>query len=823
MPLTATQAMIDRVNERIDGTLCVQPDGSYKPYVCIICDKILKPSTLSVIKESKLHEYERHLRWNGFASLPFAHQVAVDYSYKGENARDWMKNMLLSPRASYLGKGRGRGNCCGYSICKACKESTSKNKFVPEYAIANKYYFGSPPEVLLCLNDVELALLTPMKAYGFVFTYSGGKQTNLKGVLSYYRVEESDVAKAVMQLEVLGLNEHVVVLYTGEFTEEQRQKARERSTIRVDKVLNALKWLVEHNRLWKRICIEKIRKDLLKVGPVFIDESSRVQGSNDPINTNIETTETFVAYFPDGTMKTVSGGQASIDEFKKLVERSKFHMNQLQFQCVLSKEAASDFQGDNFLKACLLQFPYGLGGMNEQRMNSDGSMTSSIDLTDYVQHLSYISQPHFHRPLFVLILYSIFQRQRMLRSSSLNVRGDVTYSDFATALNADDIDQAVSFRQLQRQQRRAGRSTPNIAGGTFVSNKFLNSIDAVTKALPHSNAAAKRARTEGESLCHYLGFPAIFLSFAPDDESSFLLQIFAGVTIDDDTAIESLTDEQLASRAKHRRELRIQSPGLCAFYFEIMLEIVLEEIIGVDIHTKQVLKEGFFGLVEAVMVTVEEQGRRSLHAHILLWIAALQNILQKAQDTELNKKERQKAKNTLASRFEQISTTNLLGNSSQSDLRKVFKHDCSSRCCSIPDSVDLQQLRNLRHRVGCAATEYVFAICNRCRRTWTHEEVVKLFLQKGIKVPRLDDFPDASKRLNSMCVAYQKPLSTQENALVINAAYNTHFSFHTKTRFLSGNLRRHSLCLRFLFLVAFDFCLPLPSSTGKHVFVWKEK
>ena len=60
---------------------------------------------------------------------------------------------------------------------------------------------------------------------------------------------------------------------------------------------------------------------------------------------------------------------------------------------------------------------------------------------------------------------------------------------------------------------------------------------------------------------------------------------------------------------------------------------------------------------------------------------------------------------------------------------------------------------------------------------------MKLFLQKGIKVPRFDDFPDASKRLNSMCVAYQKPLSAQENALVINAAYNTHFSFHTKTCF----------------------------------------
>ena len=186
MPLSVIQEVIQRVNRKIDSALCCHSDGSYTPHVCIICDKALKPSTLSVIQESNLEAYQRPLRYDGFASLPPEHEIRMHYSYEGENRRDWMKNLLLSPRASYLGRGRGRGSTCGYSACCECKLAVDRCHTIPKYAIANKYYFGSPPNVLSQLNDVELALLTPMKAYGFVFTYSGGKQRNLQGVVSYF-------------------------------------------------------------------------------------------------------------------------------------------------------------------------------------------------------------------------------------------------------------------------------------------------------------------------------------------------------------------------------------------------------------------------------------------------------------------------------------------------------------------------------------------------------------------------------------------------------------------------------------------------------------
>ena len=44
---------------------------------------------------------------------------------------------------------------------------------------------------------------------------------NLKGTLSFMRVKEHSIARAAVQLETMGLSQHIVVLLTGPMTEEQ--------------------------------------------------------------------------------------------------------------------------------------------------------------------------------------------------------------------------------------------------------------------------------------------------------------------------------------------------------------------------------------------------------------------------------------------------------------------------------------------------------------------------------------------------------------------------------------------------------------------------
>ena len=142
-----------------------------------------------------------------------------------------------------------------------------------------------------------------------------------------------------------------------------------------------------------------------------------------------------------------------------------------------------------------------------------------------------------------------------------------------------------------------------------MSKKFFECVDAVTRDLPHTNMAAATARTEAESMVHHLGFPSFFVTFTPDDQNSYLLQVYSGVTIDDGTPICELTDEQLAARCKERKELRINAPGMAAQLFEVALDTVLSEVFGIDPDTMCPTGiESHFGVVCAALVTVEEQG-----------------------------------------------------------------------------------------------------------------------------------------------------------------------------------------------------------------------
>ena len=67
----------------------------------------------------------------------------------------------------------------------------------------------------------------------------------------------------------------------------------------------------------------------------------------------------------------------------------------------------------------------------------------------------------------------------------------------------------------------------------------------------------------------------MFLTVAPDDDNSFLVQVLAGVCVDGDEDIGTLSDAELTSQAKERTSLCIKYPGVSSFYFELMLEILI--------------------------------------------------------------------------------------------------------------------------------------------------------------------------------------------------------------------------------------------------------
>ena len=411
-----------KIHERINARVCElsRKDGNGKqaPHVCCVCDHLIKARNVRAIYPKTLIKCKNLLTphfWND----PQNEELARYYSYPENEAgwEPWMSRMLLSPRSSAY---RLRNSRLGYRACGTCMAALKKCH-MPRFAIANNNFTGRAPRELLDLNPVELAFLTPTKTCGYCFSWKGGKATNLKGSLAYYEVDVQSRARGVGQLSALGAK--IVVLMNGKMTKTQKKKAHENSKIRVEKLMEALLWLRDNNRNWRGVDVLAWKRRFEQQKPTVVDKAHEIDDSEDAQQANIEVTEKFCVYFPDGTFNEYNGGAKDFEEFRSIVQEAGKNGYELQWQCDTERRLVSDITKDDaYLMANLLQFPYGRGGFNELRRHGEKSFIDKVDTVEFINHLSLLAQPDMHRPLHTLMLYNLSFKGIMLRGACSVVR-----------------------------------------------------------------------------------------------------------------------------------------------------------------------------------------------------------------------------------------------------------------------------------------------------------------------------------------------------------------------------------------------------------------
>jgi len=176
-----------------------------------------------------------------------------------------------------------------------------------------------------------------------------------------------------------------------------------------------------------------------------------------------------------------------------------------------------------------------------------GSLTTTVDIEDYCKHIARLSQTHFHHELFSLILYNTSIKQKILRSTFFNVRDKKTAHALATDLTPSALCNAIGNRR-----RAPERNEQHYAFNH--ADKFLQTIDAVAKAIPHTNDASKKALSQAYAHQHNFGLPHIFLTITPDDENSFLIEVYIGRADEQAKSVEETSDEELQWQAKKRTQ-----------------------------------------------------------------------------------------------------------------------------------------------------------------------------------------------------------------------------------------------------------------------------
>ena len=165
-------------------------------------------------------------------------------------------------------------------------------------------------------------------------------------------------------------------------------------------------------------------------------------------------------------------------------------------------------------------------------------------------------------------------KQWMSRFASFRIRNNTSVENLANNLDLEDI------RDILNQRKKNGSNSFRYIRYSS-SSHLIHAIDAITKALPHTNASTRKNKNVGECLQHHFGIATLFITISPDDENNFLIQVWYREDIKDNTFYND--DNVLCSKAKEHINLHIDFPGICALFFEKVLDVVIYELFGWDL------------------------------------------------------------------------------------------------------------------------------------------------------------------------------------------------------------------------------------------------
>jgi hypothetical protein len=229
--------------------------------------------------------------------------------------------------------------------------------------------------------------------------------------------------------------------------------------------------------------------------------------------------------------------------------------------------------------------------------------------------------------------------------------------------------------------------------------------------MAHTNATAQVAQAKFLSLTHHFGCPKALFMVSFDDSLDILILAMSGKEDDMSliASLDSLSPDKVAKEMDQLNAVRCKYPGLCALNFEYLLDTALEHIVG-----DNELRSGIFGTLSALGLAVEEQGRKTLHCHILVYTTDWNTLLKGLHSGNPNI--RKVTEKKVIQFVDKIMTTELIPNGGN-------MQQCPKCKDGILVYVEGQQLQNLRHQVGCQGEKGYLANCSTYETSFHGDEL----------------------------------------------------------------------------------------------------
>src|SRR6202011_3601305 len=257
-------------------------------------------------------------------------------------------------------------------------------------------------------------------------------------------------------------------------------------------------------------------------------------------------------------------------------------------------------------------FPYGLGGICS--VNSDAFKMS--DMMHKRRLLMYHDKRFQTDAYFPLVAFNHEQIKKSTTGGYLLTEKH-NFHDIADRLM--NIDTSV-LEDLSKRLSRGDRVRPETSEEK-ACYALISDLDHVGGHVQGSLTSKKYMRNEIWSLISYLGAPSWFITFAPADNRHPIALYFADTK---ETFYPQILTDKLCFY------LNAGNAVAGARFFHFMVQMFIKHMLGVDED-----HPGLYGNTSAYYGTVEQQGRLTLHLHLLLWISgcfSLQEIQDKIMD-----------------------------------------------------------------------------------------------------------------------------------------------------------------------------------------------
>ncbi|KAF5309724.1 hypothetical protein D9611_014437 [Ephemerocybe angulata] len=496
------------------------------------------------------------------------------------------------------------------NVCGTCVEALSRGRR-PHHALANGLWVGPVPRVLADLSYAEQVLVARVRTNRCVVRVS-----SVPGRPAHSKMMANAISFACPTVKIYHqlpppkseVDEVLAFIFTGHNPPEEDEIVRTPMLVRRNAVRKALEWLKLNHPDYVDLYI-----DYETLG-TYPDAGSIVQVVVRPLEdgTNVVASATSVhdTFEDEGTTGgmcpfTVNGLIGSELDHMSLDARRAAATRHLRtgHSSVLAvghaEKPESKYNNPQLYPQIYpWLFPYGAGGIGNARLHG---LISDFNQKKWM--LMYHDKRFQVETRFIIVGFN----DEQITGGSTGSRIVAKRSNFQSIASRVHLVNPAVIKDIAARLQEGERVVPETDDEKLCFS-IMDQIHQVGESVHGSMAGKKNMRSEVWSLIMYRGAPSWFITLSPADNCHPICIYWA------DKKVEFNPDLR---EYKERATLVAQNPVAGARFFRFMVLLLIKHLLRWNDAEG---RSGVFGHTAAYYGTVEQQGRMTLHLHMLIWI-----------------------------------------------------------------------------------------------------------------------------------------------------------------------------------------------------------